>query len=328
MEDIKVSIICNTYNHVRYIRDALKGFVMQKTSFAFEVLVHDDASTDGTQEIIREYEKKYPEIIKPIYQQVNQYSQNIKITKTFQYPRAKGKYIAFCEGDDYWIDENKLQVQFNALEENPEIDICAHSYKVINGRDDSFIENKIYSKNDCIIPLERIIIGEGGIVGTNTLMYRKDIVMDDRYTFDKDICHDYVLQIKCSLRSGMLFLNRIMAVYRFAVPNSFCDRMRKDKEKEKVFLEKKIYMLKKLDEDTQLQYHNAIEARLLLYGIVVEKPFKEKIHIFKNHSKGFRLLNSHEKLQIVLKTFFPFAIKLKRIIYKDRRQKVLRDNAK
>ena len=111
-----VSISCITYNHEPYIVQALNGFLMQKTSFPFEVLIHDDASTDRTADIIREYEKKFPKIIKPIYQKENQYSKgNRAILASFVYPRAKGKYIALCEGDDYWIDENKLQQQYEDL---------------------------------------------------------------------------------------------------------------------------------------------------------------------------------------------------------------------
>ena len=106
-EEIKVSICCITYNHEDYIADAIESFLMQETDFKYEILIHDDASTDKTADIIRSYELKYPEIIKPIYQTVNQYSKNTKILPTFLYPKAKGKYIALCEGDDYWIDPLK-----------------------------------------------------------------------------------------------------------------------------------------------------------------------------------------------------------------------------
>ena len=100
-----VSICCLTYNHAPYIRDAIEGFLMQKTNFPVEILIHDDASTDGTADIIREYETRYPDIIKPIYQTENQYSKGVKISREYQFSRARGKYIALCEGDDYWTDK-------------------------------------------------------------------------------------------------------------------------------------------------------------------------------------------------------------------------------
>ena len=120
-----VSICCITYNHEPYIVQTLDGFLMQKTSLPFEILIHDDASTDRTADIIREYEKKFPNLIKPIYQKENQYSKGFtSVSETWNFPRAQGKYIALCEGDDYWIDENKLQMQVDFLENNPEYGMC------------------------------------------------------------------------------------------------------------------------------------------------------------------------------------------------------------
>src|SRR5690606_25359461 len=103
-----------------FIRQCLDGIFMQKCNFEYEILIHDDASTDDTQKIIKEYQQKYPEIIKPILQTENQYSKGVRgIMARFNFPRAKGKYIALCEGDDYWTDPLKLQKQIDFLENNP-----------------------------------------------------------------------------------------------------------------------------------------------------------------------------------------------------------------
>ncbi|MBR0190711.1 MAG: glycosyltransferase [Thermoguttaceae bacterium] len=128
---IKLSINCITYNHAKFIRQALDGFVMQKTNFPFEVLIHDDASTDGTADIIREYEAKYPEIIKPIYQTENQYSKGVSISRTFNWPRIQGEYVAMCEGDDNWTDPNKLQKQVDFLDSHPDYMGCFHPAKMV-----------------------------------------------------------------------------------------------------------------------------------------------------------------------------------------------------
>lgn len=119
-----VSIQCLTYNHEPYIRQCLDGFVMQKTNFRFEVIVHDDASTDGTTDIVREYAIKYPDIIKPIYEVENRYSKNDGSLQRMMDEHSTGKYIAICEGDDYWTDPNKLQKQFDILETHKECSIC------------------------------------------------------------------------------------------------------------------------------------------------------------------------------------------------------------
>ena len=123
-----VSICCLTYNHENYIRECLDGFLKQNTTFTYEILIHDDASTDGTADIIHEYWEKYPNIIKPIFQTENQYSQG-KNCSNNNYNRVSGKYVALCEGDDYWIDPNKLQKQVDFLEANPDFSACFHKVK-------------------------------------------------------------------------------------------------------------------------------------------------------------------------------------------------------
>lgn len=126
-----VSICCLSYNHEKFIRDALDSILKQKVNFEYEILIHDDASTDRSQEIIKEYEKKYPNIIKPIYQTENQYSKGGPIDPD-NFNRAKGKYLAFCECDDYWIDENKLQKQIDFLENHPEYMGTSHNIYVVD----------------------------------------------------------------------------------------------------------------------------------------------------------------------------------------------------
>src|SRR5690625_1611286 len=118
-----VSISCRTYNQEKFIRAAIEGILMQKTTFPVELIIHDDASTDSTTDIIRDYESKYPHIIKTIYQEENQYSKGIKIGVKYIHPQIKGKYYAVCEGDDYWIDPLKLQKQADILEKNDEVGI-------------------------------------------------------------------------------------------------------------------------------------------------------------------------------------------------------------
>ena len=120
-----VSICCITYNHAPYIKECIEGFLMQKTTFPIEILIHDDCSTDGTTEIIKDYEKQYPDLIFPLYEEENQYQKGKASEIDFyNYKRARGKYIAYCEGDDYWTDPLKLTKQVLFMEENPEIPCC------------------------------------------------------------------------------------------------------------------------------------------------------------------------------------------------------------
>lgn len=138
---VLLSIRCTVYNHERYLRKCLEGFVMQKTNFRFEAIVHDDASTDNSAAIIREFAEKYPDIIKPIYQTENQYSKhNGRVRKAIDAAISpESKYIAICEGDDYWIDSNKLQRQVDFLEDNPDYTYTCHRFRIYNE-----FENKSY----------------------------------------------------------------------------------------------------------------------------------------------------------------------------------------
>lgn len=126
-----LTVFCIVYNHSEFISDALNGFLNQKTDFPFEIIVHDDASTDGTQEIIKKYQKDYPNIIKAIFQKENQYSKGRRALGFFQ-GLSNAPYLAICEGDDYWYDPNKLQLQVDYLEGHPECVITGHDAFVID----------------------------------------------------------------------------------------------------------------------------------------------------------------------------------------------------
>lgn len=127
-----VSVSCITYNHEAFIERALDSILDQITSFPIEILVHDDASTDNTQEIILRYQKRFPHVIKPLLQNENRFSQGVRVTRVFQNSRIKGKYLATCEGDDYWCDPTKLQQQVDFLEENPSASFVFHNSFVLD----------------------------------------------------------------------------------------------------------------------------------------------------------------------------------------------------
>lgn len=213
MADLLVSIFCQTYNHEPYIRQCIEGFLMQKTEFSFEVLVHDDASTDQTADIIREYEIKYPGIIKPIYQTENQFSKGISISITFQYPRAKGKYIAFCEGDDYWIDPLKLQKQVDILEKYENVGLVYSKARCFQQNINKFRKESIGNQY-CSF---RNLILFNSIPSLSTC-YRKDIYSN--YLKDihpekiKWVMGDYPTWLYFALHSNVKFINEIQGVYR------------------------------------------------------------------------------------------------------------------
>ncbi len=169
-EPIMVSICCIVYNHAPYLHQCFDGFVMQKTTFPIEILVHDDASTDGSADIIREYTAKYPHLFKPVYQTENQYSKNVPICATFQYPRAKGKYIAMCEGDDYWTDPYKLQKQVDFLEANLDYVLSFHDSNIVDDKDNIIATTHLSDANNK--DLEELDLKIGNHPPTQTIVFR------------------------------------------------------------------------------------------------------------------------------------------------------------
>ncbi len=299
---ILVSIICNTYNHEDYIADALDSFLMQRTNFDFEVLVHDDASTDRTAEIIREYEKKYPEIIKAVYRTENLYSRNLP---NGQIERARGKFIAICEGDDYWIDPDKLQKQVDLLEKHPNCDVCAHAAYVVNADTKNRIGNISPRNNSGIIEVQDVIEGGGGFVATNSLVVRKNFY-DESPEFRQFNQIDYSLQIASSLRGGMLYLPDYMSAYRYMAKSSWTSRMRTDPTKYCITMDNIVSMLQKLEQETDGKYGKSIEIMIRKYTVdklEVQENYKE---IFSNYRDVIKDKPLKSKIILYLKAYFPF----------------------
>lgn len=172
-----VSIYVATYNQEKYIRDCLDGIVMQQTSFAIEAIVIDDASTDSNPQIILEYAKRYPNIIRPVLLKENYYRQNrSKIFEIF-FPMARGKYMAFCEGDDYWTFPGKLQAQVDFLETHPSYSMCFHNYRVVN---ESILKDKSshhYLLKNCKVSATELIINQ--LAQTATIVARISSLKED-----------------------------------------------------------------------------------------------------------------------------------------------------
>jgi len=258
---IMVSVVCNAYNQEKYIAEALESFVMQKTDFPFEVLVHDDASTDGTTRIIRDYAAKYPEIIKPYIQTENQYSQHVPLTRKFQYSRAQGKYLAWCEGDDYWTDPLKLQKQVDALEQHPQIDICANCTAMI--KDGKELRRTPQCKENKIFTVEEVIRGGGSFVSTNSLMFRRSL-LDSKNDYTKLFNLDFVLQISGSIRGGMLYLADCMSAYRVMAEGSWSSRTAGNAKRLQRHLELLEKAIHAIDEGTDYQYTKSLQGRVKL----------------------------------------------------------------
>lgn len=268
--NIMVSIICKTYNHENYIEEAIKSFIKQKTSFKFEVIIHDDASTDSTADIIRKYEKEYPEIIKPIYQPENLFRSSIPVEKTYILPKARGKYLAWCEGDDYWTDAFKLQTQVDTLEQNPSCVACLSKVEKVTLEGiprkrfipETLKEDGIICGNDFV----NYVLNPGIIsvfpVQISGFMVLKDIYQ--KYHIESPACFegfrklhvgDIPLSLYVGLHGDVYYIDKVMSHYRTGNPHSFIGR-RNNKESA-VYFRKKANAYRMFDEATGHRFHEA-----------------------------------------------------------------------
>lgn len=303
-----LAIRCLTYNHEPYIRQCLEGFIIQKTSFPFIAIVHDDASTDKTAEIIEEYALKYPDIIKPILEKENQYSKHdgsLGRILNNAIPESV-KYIAMCEGDDYWIDPNKLQKQVCFLENNPEHTLCFHNAKIIYGNKELEQHYRLIHK-DTFYNIEdrdysNVEIYENWIIPTASVVFKKEILNSDIYqkaiNSGKFRYGDIILFLSCCHYGKIRGFKDIMSVYRR--------------------LESGMVFQDNVNDHTTalLQHHSEIP---IIFGEKFKSPSRrQKTYVYLS------AWNNHKRFLYVIKAFFNyplFFIKLllkviKRNIYK------------
>lgn len=221
-----VSIQCLVYNHEPYLRQCLDGFVMQKTNFKLEAIVHDDVSTDGSVAIIREYAEKYPDIIKPIFETENQYSKHDGSLERIMHDACKGKYIALCEGDDYWIDPMKLQKQVDFMEGNLEHSLCITAYKEEWG-DIKFVNKHRYTSNVLISPMRDILLENGAFFSTATMLFRASMY-ERPFWWNNLPIGDIPTLIVLAHNGHVGYINEETTVYRRFVPGSWSTTSKKN----------------------------------------------------------------------------------------------------
>lgn len=254
---LMVTIRCITYNHEPYIRQCLEGFVMQKTNFRFEAVVHDDASTDGTADIIREYAEKYPDIIKPIFETENQYSKHDGAISRIMNEHTHGKYVAMCEGDDYWIDSLKLQKQVDFLEGNPEYSMCFHNAFVYKEEiPDVSLFNMMKSDKD-LLPHDAI---HKWLVPTAAIVAHRNVVLNHPQWMPRIYSGDYSLILFALYCGKIHYLHSISSVYRLSYSAGSMSALMK---KQGIFvIEQHLLLLKAYNKGTNYIFKKELNSRI------------------------------------------------------------------
>jgi len=259
MDTVQVSVVCLTYNHEKYLRKALEGIVSQKTDFAFEVIVHEDASTDRTAEILKEYAEKY-RFIRPIFQTVNQYSQGKDIESEFCYSMVEGRYVAFCEGDDYWTDENKLQTMYDYLSTHPSCTMCCHAYLNVEANTEKKIAEVHCLRQDGKLEGEKIILFSNPPQLAST-MFPREILENQPDCFLHRGVGDYTAFLYAAAMGDVYYMDKIMACHRIMSDGSWSMRMRRDSAKRIAHFQTMIAFLEEYDSFSEQKYHCAVYKR-------------------------------------------------------------------
>jgi glycosyltransferase involved in cell wall biosynthesis len=266
MSEYFVSVCCQAYNHKDYISKCLDGFIMQKTNFKFEVLVHDDASTDGTAEILKQYESQYPNLFRNVYQTENQFNKQNTLTNIL-FKMAKGKYIALCEGDDYWTDPYKLQKQVDFLEANEEYSGSYHDTQVIYEGNDK-IQPHLFRK---ILPA--IITAEDTISNlssfhTTSFVFRKSMLLLPEF-INNVVSGDMALFSIIAASGNLGKVDGTMSVYR-----KHNDGITASASVTSNYHEKRIQLMHHLDKFHKYKYHQKVKKVISYHKSEIKKNKK------------------------------------------------------
>ena len=319
-----VSISCITFNHGEYLKEALDGFLMQERDFDIEILIHDDHSTDDTTDIIKAYTGKYPDIMRPVYEEENQYSKGISnISGVFNFPRARGKYIAMCEGDDYWSDPLKLKKQTAYMEAHSECALCCHAAGIV-AEDGSFrtVKQLRPFEKTGVIRAENVISKKENIP-TASLFFRTEYAGKlPQWYFDCPV-GDIPLQLAMLMNGSVYYFNEPMSMYRIGCAGSWGESMEADAAKlkwEKHF-EAMSRLYAEFDKDTDGCYTEAVREALARSRFLIDiKEDKKEAVLDPANLKFLEELPDTERRLLILKAKHRRIYDIMRSIYNHCRQ--------
>ncbi len=294
--------------HAPFIRDAIEGFLMQQTTFPVEILIHDDASPDGTAEIVREYEKKHPQLIKATYQIENQHKKKPKTDKYIKPHPRRGKYVAMCEGDDYWTDPMKLQKQVEFMEANPDFSMCFHAVELVDGHKKT---GKIAGagKTNKAFDQDKLFYSGGFHSPTASLLYKKDYVLDRPLWSKSGPVGDVPLKLLLFLKGKIYYMHETMGVRRINVPGSWNQRVRKVPEQEYKYHLGMIKMLDGFNLYSNYKYDNEVSDKQLFFTkktfFFIPQKDRQEVMQDKRLKQALNRLSFLRKAEFYAVLYFP-----------------------
>jgi len=210
-----------TYKHERFLAEAIEGVVAQQCDFPFELIIGEDCSPDRSREIALEYQRRYPHLIRTLTSDQNVGSQ--ENARRCQHA-TRGNYIAICEGDDCWTDATKLARQVDVMHRHSDCSMVCHAAKLLDVSTGRFTEIQRWPFGSRQFSLSDLIFGDGGMVPTASILVKRAIVLDEPTWAVHAPVGDYALVIKAALAGKVIYLDRVMSIYRTNVPHSWTMR--------------------------------------------------------------------------------------------------------
>lgn len=307
-EGIMASVCCLSFNHADYIRGTLDSFLMQKTNFKFEIVIHDDASTDGSGEILKEYAERYPDQVRPLIQRENQYSKGIdNINGAFNFPRVRGKYIFMCDGDDYWLSPHKMQKQVDYMEAHSDCTLCFHSARIeLVGRALTESQMRPYRKSRKVASEEIIDKSSGYAMASMAFPSRLVKTLPDYYV-DCPV-GDTPLQLIAASQGYGYYMDEPMCAYRVGVAGSWTTTGREGdyREKQSMYYRRMKKVYEEFDRATGGRFHQeALSAaqRTYFHTMVNTREFGEILK--PEYRRYYKELKARERFFIQLEERCP-----------------------
>ena len=301
-KNVLVSICCLTYNQEKYIKETIDSFLRQKTNFDYEIVIHDDASTDKTTSIIKDYQKKYSNI-ELILPTENRDSKGEKIYPHL-FHKASGKYIAMCDGDNYWIDPLKLQKQVNFMESHPKCSLITTKASLLDDITKKMHAQKIPYHKSKYISTKDTIIYEGNLFPTSSMFFKKkDVIKLPKFYYIAPV-GDYPLTMYLSLKGKIYYMHENSCIYRTNVKGSWTTSQKEGDiiKKRRILFNGYQKMMKEFNIYTQNKYQKQTEYVLLKKEFEATTNKKEiNTHKQEKYKKLYKKGPLTERLKYYLK---------------------------
>ena len=298
MKNPLVSVIMLAYNHKEYIEKAINSVLSQETVFQYELLIGEDCSIDGTREIVFDYQKRYPEIIRVITSDKN-VGMNENSVRAIA--AARGKYLAYCEGDDFWNSKDKLQKQVNVLESDQSITFCFHNVNFLYQGKSRPHKQFAWRFQDRYFSTKDVILGGGEFHKEVSAVMQRSVLENPPFWYSEAPVSDWATSLLSAFKGRLYYINEVMASYRSGVPQSWTEKMYNNPTLYKEHLFKSMRVRKLADAYSDHKYKKYFGRRigrdvrwLIMFDELSDDEFSEL------EREYFDLLSPHDKLMILI----------------------------